>query len=101
MTDRSEPLCTIRGYELICENRRIITKGGVALYVTDMFTAKKLSGLGIHVEGEFETVFAEVRANDKTLVVGEIYRIPNTNEKLSLERFEYKMSLKLKLTMLL
>ena len=92
LTDKAVAKCKIPGYELIYENRKTLTKGGVALYVSDMFTAKKLPDVGVHVEGEFETVFAEVKDGDKSMIVGEIYRIPQTNEKLSLERFNITLS---------
>ena len=41
--------------------------------------------LAIFVEGEFEYVFIESSSNDQNSVVGEIYRIPNSNVTLSIQ----------------
>ena len=48
-----------------------------------------MSDLNRHIEGEFETIFADVKDKNQTLIVGEIYRVPNTNITQSIERYEH------------
>ena len=86
LTDQLEPLCKIDGFKLITNNRKILTKGGVAIYVTTRFGSKQIH-IGEHIEGEFKSVFAEAVHNDKKVILGEIHRIPNTSEKQSLTRY--------------
>ena len=43
--------------------------------------------LAVFHEGEFESIFIEIKAPRKTLL-GEIYRIPNTNPTSSLKNYE-------------
>ena len=89
LTDIIAPLYDkLPGYKLICKNRKQKTKGGVALYISDAFTYSDIQNIGVHEEGEFESVFAEIKRNDQIALVGEIYRVPNTNEHLSIERYE-------------
>ena len=38
--------------------------------------------MAINVENEFESIFIEI-----SMIIGEIYRVPNTNETQSIERF--------------
>ena len=45
--------------------------------------------LSIFIEGEFESIFIEsINNNGHSSIVGEIYRIPNTNINLSTQRYE-------------
>ena len=89
LTDLNKDKYQLPGFnDIICQNRKQKTKGGVALYVNKRFTCKERYDLSPFHEGEFETIFAEVRNKNTTLIVGEVYRVPNTNEKVSIDRFE-------------
>ena len=44
--------------------------------------------LEINVENEFESLFLDMSIDNKHIIIGEIYRVPNTNEKLSIHRYE-------------
>jgi urease beta subunit len=44
--------------------------------------------LTINENQQFETIFAEICHGKSKIVVGEVYRVPNTNEKLSIQRYE-------------
>ena len=93
LTDVNKNKYQLPGFNsIICQNRKRKTKGGVALYISKRFTCKERLDLSPFYEGEFETIFAEVRSKNATLIVGEIYRVPNTNEKVSIERFEATLS---------
>jgi hypothetical protein len=49
---------------------------------------KILNEISTLKEGEFESLFVEIKCNQKQYIVGEIYRPPNTNEKNSLDYYE-------------
>ena len=51
-------------------------------------TYKNRPDLEINVENEFESLFIDITINNEKGVVGEIYRVPNTSEPLSVSRYE-------------
>ena len=82
---------TLKGYKLVAQNRKTKTLGGIS---SADFTPSKRLDLSPFYEGEFETIFAQVRhkSSNKTLLVGEIYRVPNTNAQMSIDRFDQTLS---------
>jgi vacuolar-type H+-ATPase subunit F/Vma7 len=80
--------CSIAGYEFICRNRIKRKKGGVAIYINNRYQFKIKDEISTFVEGEYESIFIEVLSNPHNLIIGEIYRIPNTPAQLSLNRYE-------------
>ena len=60
----------------------------VAIYISDDLKYKERPDLDIFVEGGFETVFVEILSESHSCIIGEIIRIPNTNEIISIDRFE-------------
>ena len=64
-------------------------RGGVAMYYvkSDISFVRK-SDLELNVDGEFETLVIEAIRGNSTVIVGEIYRVPNTSEIISVERFD-------------
>ncbi len=77
------------GYNLVSLNRVKLSRGGVALYISTDFNYKLRTDLGINVEGQFESIFIEAKSKkyNETVIVGEVYRIPNTNINESLSRY--------------
>ena len=71
----------------------------VAIYIRDGLKYKIREDLSFFQEGEFELIFAEIISGDrdKSVVVGEIYRVPNLDENISLERYEAVLSILQKL----
>ena len=69
-------------------NRKIKAIGGVAIYIRDNIQYNLREDLSIFIEGEFESMFIESINNDQTSIVSEIYRIPNTNVNVSIQRYE-------------
>ena len=61
--------------------------GGVAIFVKHKFQYKIREDLSIFDEGLFESVFIEVSINNKNVVIGEIYRPPNSNINQFIERY--------------
>ncbi len=66
------------------------SRGGVAIYIRDGLKYKASEDLSTLQEGEFESIFVEILSGNrnKSVVVGEIYRVPNLDENISLERYD-------------
>lgn len=77
----------IPGYNLFYSNRKKKSRGGVAIYLHKRHQYLIRNDLAIFVEGEFESIFIEIKAPKKTLI-GEVYRVPNTNPTSSLENYD-------------
>ena len=80
--------CSITGYELVCKNRKHKAKGGVAIYIKNNHKFIVRNDLSTFIEGEFECIFVEVKAIPYNAIIGEIYRVPNTPEQLSIVRYD-------------
>ena len=90
LTDQNCKKYSLPGYEPFYQNRKFKTKGGVAVYINTKYTAIERKDLCVNVEGEFESLLVDVQTqnNQRHIAVGEIYRIPNTPEKDSIQRYE-------------
>ena len=86
--DNITKLYKISGYKLICRNRVMNRRGGVAMYIKDNIKYKLRKDLEINIDGEFESLFIEAQLNNKQVIVGEVYRVPNTSEIDSITRFD-------------
>ncbi len=65
-------------------------KGGVGIFVRKTLNAKVLGDIRVieETDSEFESIFLEIVNSGKPAIVGEIYRVPNANPNISIERFE-------------
>ena len=79
-------LFKLPSYKLIYKNRKIKSKGGVAIHVRNNVQFDLREELSAFVEGEFESIFIESSSNGKTSIIGEIYRISNSNVTASIQR---------------
>ena len=87
LTDDIADNYELDGYTFKYKNRKV-KKGGVGIYINDKIHYSPRDDLSVFIEGEFETIFVEVEQNDRNIIVGEIYRVPNTNELLSVNRYQ-------------
>ncbi len=87
LTDNISHMYNIPGYNLICNNRQNL-RGGVAIYINSKLNFSRRKDLEIFLPGQFESLFIEIKSTASPLIVGEIYRIPNTNEHDSIEKYE-------------
>lgn len=78
----------IPGFQFVQTNRTNRKGGGVGIYIRDELQFIQRPDLALNIESEFESIFVEVTNLPQKLIVGEIYRIPNTNEQLSIDRYE-------------
>ena len=60
----------------------------MAIYINSKHNYKLRDDLAINVSGIFESIFIEVHSDSVKAVVGEIYRVPNTNEISSINMYE-------------
>jgi exonuclease III len=88
LSDANTSLFDISGYNLICKNRSNKKRGGVLIYVHTKYKFRKIENLSIFQEGDFESIFIEAEHQNDKIIVGEIYRIPNSNVQESLYRYE-------------
>jgi len=92
LTDNNVHMCAIPGYNLVFRNRRTNSRGGVAIYIKNDLKYIRREDLEINHDGEFESVFIEATVENKNVIVGEIYRVPNTSEAISVERYDQLIS---------
>ena len=59
----------------------------VAIYVKNHFNFTEIDCVDLNWDAEFESIFIQVNLPNRKLLVGEIYRIPNTSEKNSIDRY--------------
>ncbi len=76
------------GFNLVQKIRTGRARGGVAIYVRDNIKYKLRDDISIFCEGEFESVFIEIINDTRNTIVGEVYRVPNTDERKSIEMFD-------------
>ena len=84
INDNNANLFRLPNYNFGFKNRKITSTDGVAMYIRDNIQFNLCEDLSIFV-GEFESIFVESIINGQTSIVGEIYRIPNTNVTLSMQ----------------
>lgn len=86
LTDTNISMCHIPGYNLVHRNRIGSARGGVAMYISDVLSFKLMYDYP-SVDTEFETIAVEVLHRNKSFYFAELYRVPNTNETLSIDRY--------------
>ena len=89
-------LCKIPWYKLEFLNRSTKANGGVAKLICDTLKYRRRLDLDIFEEGIFESCFVKIEGKFKrNILVGSIYRVPNTNEKHFINTYR-ELALKLK-----
>ncbi len=78
----------IPGYNFIQIHRNSKKGGGVGIYIQDHFQFFIREDLSLNYDSEFESIFIEITNMSRKLIIGEIYRVPGTNELNSIERYE-------------
>ncbi len=88
LTNESSDLFNIPGFPLFYKCQQGEQRGRVAIYAKDSLKYKLRDDFSLFYEGQFESFFLEVMCGKTSTMVGEIYRIPNANEDISIERYE-------------
>ena len=84
--------CTLSNYYFEEIHRKNKSGGGVGIFINKRLKYKSRSDITIFNEGIFESIFLEIKSNKKNIIVGSVYRIPNTNEKLFIDKYNQIMS---------
>ena len=90
LTELNASMFPIPGYECMHKSRNTLSKGGVAIYVLMELNYMEKPDLCVNIEGEFESIAIEVKDiyDKQNAIIAEIYRVPNTNERISIERYD-------------
>ena len=80
-------LCKIKSYDLITKHRGTQKGGGIAIYVHESVSYTRRADLEFDIDKIVESLFIEITSNNKTIVIGELYRIPNSDAALFNERY--------------
>ena len=78
LSNATKSLCNFVHYTSFHTVRNGKNGGGVAIYCSNKHTAKRLNQFSC-CEPYIETVFIEIISNNKRIVIGNIYRPPNSN----------------------
>ena len=89
LQEKNVNLYNLENFKFISKNRSKLKGGGVCMYIQNDIQFKLRDDIAIFREGEFESIFIETSyPNNKPSIIGEVYRVPNTNTKKSLEYYE-------------
>ncbi len=56
-------------------------------FVKDNINFKIRNDLQVYIEREIESIFIEIIIKNSPLIIGQIYRVPNSNPQLSIQRY--------------
>ena len=80
LTKRTHKLINIPGYTLLSNNREKSKGDGRAILIKNHISYTRRSDLEEFQEGQMETTYIEIQSkNKKKIVVGSLYRPPNTS----------------------
>ena len=88
LNDVNGNLFNIDGYTKIEKHRKSRIGGGVAIYALNKYKVKLREDLSIFEEGVLESLFIETKIGHKSFVLGEVYRIPNTDQEFFINTYE-------------
>lgn len=81
LTERNYTRYSINKFDLVSKYRHNKRGGGVSIMIKSGIKYFERNDLSVFEEGKFESVFIEISRQGKdNIVVGEIYRVPGTNE---------------------
>jgi gamma-glutamylcyclotransferase (GGCT)/AIG2-like uncharacterized protein YtfP len=90
MNDSNIDQCVLPGFNMEYNNRKIKKQGGVAVYINNKLKYTTRQDLSIFHEGILECCFIELPSlnKEKNIIVGEVYRVPGTNENFFLQEID-------------
>ena len=89
INDHNVNRCVLPGYKLVELHRKNMQKGWCVHFVNDKLDFSIRSDLVIFEEGFFESCIVEIENQPKNILAAEIYRVPNSNEKSFLEKYDH------------
>ena len=88
LTDTNRDLFNIPGYTFISRHRKHYRQGGVGIYIKNNINFIIRDDLSIFIEKSFETLFLEVTSSKGSILIGEVYRVPNSSCPNSITNYE-------------
>lgn len=92
LNDDNMSLIDIEGYNCLSINRNMSSGGGIAIYIKKCYKPEIVQELSVIVSGQYESLFVEIPVGKRKLLLGEMYRIPNSNEKVFQDHLDKIMS---------
>ena len=88
LTDCTAELVNITGYNFVSNHRKSKTGGGVGIYLQNDLQYKLLNECKLSDPKTIESLFVEITVlHGKNIFVGSVYRPPNQNTVLFLDKF--------------
>ena len=87
VNDTNLARCSLPNYTFEELHRKEKSRGGVGIFIDKKIKYKVRHDLSLFDEGSFESIFLEITCKNKNTVVGEIYRVPNTNELSFIDKY--------------
>ena len=88
LSDKNHDLFNIPGYTFISRHRKHYRQGGVGIYIKNNINFVIIDDLSIFIEKSFETLFLEVTSSKGNIIIGEVYRVPNSSCPDSITNYE-------------
>ena len=88
LSDKNHDLFNIPGYTFISRHRKHYRQGGVGIYIKNNINFVIRDDLSIFIEKCFETLFIEVTSSKGNIIIGEVYRVPNSSCPDSITNYE-------------
>lgn len=95
LNSENDSLVNIDGYTCINRNRLDGVGGGLAIYVLSDYSPTILDIQNHTHAGVYESLFVKIKKNSKELILGEVYRVPNSSQSI-FQDFVKNLSLVLK-----
>jgi len=93
LNDNNSNMYNLTGYNFISRQRQHGKRGGVGIYIKNNINFARRDDLAINIDGQFESIFIEIQnKTSNNIIIGEIYRIPGTNETDSINRYDTILS---------
>ena len=87
--------CNLPEFNMEFKHRSLKAQGGVAVYINKQLSYKNRPDLSLFYEGIMECCFVELltKNNKDNIIIGEIYRIPGTDEHFFLDEYTKLLTL--------
>lgn len=89
LSEKNHSRFHFQGYNMVNAYRVNKKRGGVSLLIKLGINYVERPDLSLFEEGKFESIFLEIQQNkSRNIVIGEVYRVPGTNETEFIEKYE-------------
>ena len=79
LSDKNHYLYNIPGYTFISRHPKHYRQGAIGIYIKNNISFIIREDLPIFIDKSFETLFFEVTSSNGSIIIGEVYRVPNSS----------------------